>query len=135
MPGLRGAPGAAQGAAEPLMAMLLEAFEAKGAEVGLEPQSRRRRLSIRRGHEQFPFPGGGHGSRPAPLLISGHEAIALGPGRGSAIYQRLSHDALEQRLERHRPASRKFGVVVEQAEDEIAAINLAIGASYAGSGP
>ena len=38
---------------EPLMAMLLEAFEAKGGRSGgLEPQGRRRRLSIRRGGGQ-----------------------------------------------------------------------------------
>ena len=29
--------------------------------------------------------------------------------------------------------SKKYGIIVEQAEDEIAAINMAIGASYAGA--
>ena len=51
----------------PLMAMLLEAFEAKGAEVvGWNHKAAAAGLSIRRGCGQWPFPGGDHRPAPAP---------------------------------------------------------------------
>ena len=68
------------------------------------------------------------------LLISGTEAVSLGaitggcnfisaypmsPGTGVLTYMSSLND--------------QFGIVVEQAEDEIAAINMAIGAWYAGA--
>ncbi|MEW6387184.1 MAG: 2-oxoacid:acceptor oxidoreductase subunit alpha [Thermodesulfobacteriota bacterium] len=68
------------------------------------------------------------------LLISGHEALALGALAGglkficgypmtpwTSLFNAVSQRAAE------------WQVVVEQAEDEIAAINMAIGASYAGA--
>ena len=119
---------------EPLMAMLLEAFEAKGAEVvGWNHKAAaagyRLGAAMSNSHSLA-----GIAAPPQPrLLMSGHEAIAL--GALAAGLQFLSGypmtpwssvlNAIGQRAE-------KFGVVVEQAEDEIAAINLAIGASYAG---
>ncbi|MCX7974000.1 MAG: 2-oxoacid:acceptor oxidoreductase family protein, partial [Candidatus Aminicenantes bacterium] len=71
--------------------------------------------------------------KPPKLLISGNEAIGLSalasglkffsaypmtPSTG--IFNFVAEQALD------------FGIVVEQAEDEIAAINMIIGASYAG---
>ena len=51
----------------PLMAMLLEAFEAKGAEVvGWNHKAAAAGLSIGRGHGQSPFPGGDHRARSSP---------------------------------------------------------------------
>ncbi|MFH1137045.1 MAG: 2-oxoacid:acceptor oxidoreductase subunit alpha [Pseudomonadota bacterium] len=67
------------------------------------------------------------------LLITGHEAVSLGalvagcrfmsaypmsPSTGIMVYLAGKAD--------------EFGLVVEQAEDEIAAVNMAIGASFAG---
>jgi 2-oxoglutarate ferredoxin oxidoreductase subunit alpha len=119
----------------PLLALLQETFGDKGAEV-VEWNVQ----AATRGYEQAAaqtdaFSLGGITPPPEPrLLISGHEAMALGALAGglqfisgypmtpwtsllNAVAQRASRD----------------NVVVEQAEDEIAAINLAIGASYAGA--
>jgi len=68
------------------------------------------------------------------LLISGHEALALGALAGGLTFVcgypmtpwTSLLNAISQRAERWR-------VVVEQTEDEIAAINMAIGASFAGA--
>jgi len=68
------------------------------------------------------------------LLISGHEALALGALAGGLTFLcgypmtpwTSLFNAVSQRAERWR-------VVVEQTEDEIAAINMAIGASFAGA--
>jgi 2-oxoglutarate ferredoxin oxidoreductase subunit alpha len=119
---------------EPLMALLLEAFEDKGREVvGWNHRA------AAQGHRQGLAAGNHHSlagvtppSQPR-LLLSGHDAIAL--GALAAGLQFLSGypmtpwssvlNAIGQRAEH-------WGVVVEQAEDEIAAIHLAIGASYTG---
>ncbi|MDY6932781.1 MAG: 2-oxoacid:acceptor oxidoreductase subunit alpha [Spirochaetota bacterium] len=68
------------------------------------------------------------------IMINGNEAIALGALQAgvkfcsfypmtpaTSIALNLAHDA------------REMGLIVEQAEDEIAAINMAIGAFYAGA--
>ena len=68
------------------------------------------------------------------LLISGHEALALGALAGGLTFicgypmtpWTSLFNAISQRAQRWR-------VVVEQTEDEIAAINMAIGASFAGA--
>jgi 2-oxoglutarate ferredoxin oxidoreductase subunit alpha len=119
---------------EPLMAMLLEAFEAKGAEVvGWNHQAAAAGYRLGAAMSNSHSLAGITPPAQPRLLLSGHEAIAL--GALAAGLQFLSGypmtpwssvlNAIGQRAER-------WGVVVEQAEDEIAAINLAIGASYAG---
>ena len=68
------------------------------------------------------------------LLISGHEALALGALAGGLTFVcgypmtpwTSLLNAISQRAER-------WQVVVEQTEDEIAAINMAVGASFAGA--
>lgn len=67
------------------------------------------------------------------MLISGNEALALGALAAgctfvSAYPMTPSTGVITYLAEK----SESFGLVVEQAEDEIAAINMAIGASYAG---
>ena len=50
------------------------------------------------------------------------------------VLLRLPHDALYGRAHSSWPSkSEEWGIVVEQAEDEIAAVNMAIGASFAGA--
>ena len=67
------------------------------------------------------------------LLISGHEAIALGAlAAGLQFISGYPMTPWSSVLNAIGQRAEKWGVVVEQAEDEIAAINLAIGASYAG---
>ncbi|MFA5207018.1 MAG: 2-oxoacid:acceptor oxidoreductase subunit alpha [Lentisphaeria bacterium] len=68
------------------------------------------------------------------LMLNGNEALALGALAGGvkfcAFYPMSPATSLVLNLAKHAEA---MGLVVEQAEDEIAAINMAIGASFAGS--
>lgn len=68
------------------------------------------------------------------MLISGNEAIALGMiAAGIGVYTGypLSPSAaILNTLAQHGPG---LGIAVEQVEDEIAALNAAIGAAYAGA--
>ncbi len=74
-------------------------------------------------------------SNPSPrFLMNGHEAVALGAISSGlkfcAFYPMSPSTSIAQTL---IDWSREMDVVVVQAEDEIAAINMAIGASYAGA--
>lgn len=73
-------------------------------------------------------------SRKPRMLIQGNEAIALGALAAGAnfcsYYPMTPATSIAQNLITHGP---KMGVVVEQAEDEIAAMNMGIGASFAGA--
>ncbi|MEW6593317.1 MAG: 2-oxoacid:acceptor oxidoreductase subunit alpha [Thermodesulfobacteriota bacterium] len=68
------------------------------------------------------------------LMLNGNEAIALGALAGGlkfcAFYPMTPATSIVLNLIAHADA---MGCVVEQAEDEIAAINMAIGASFAGA--
>jgi 2-oxoglutarate ferredoxin oxidoreductase subunit alpha len=68
------------------------------------------------------------------LLLDGAEAVGLGALAGGcnfvSSYPMSPGTAVLTFLARH---GEEFGVAVEQAEDEIAAINMAIGAWYAGA--
>jgi 2-oxoglutarate/2-oxoacid ferredoxin oxidoreductase subunit alpha len=67
------------------------------------------------------------------LLMSGNQAIALGAAAGGckflAQYPMTPASSIMHWLAAH---SATLGIVVKQAEDEIAAINMAIGASFGG---
>ncbi len=67
------------------------------------------------------------------ILISGGEAVALGAISGGcrfiSSYPMSPGTAVLTYMARH---DSRFGIVVEQAEDEIAAVNMAMGAWYAG---
>ena len=68
------------------------------------------------------------------LMLNGNEALALGAlaagVRFCAFYPMSPSTSVVLALAKHADT---MGVVVEQAEDEIAALNMAIGAAYAGS--
>jgi 2-oxoglutarate ferredoxin oxidoreductase subunit alpha len=68
------------------------------------------------------------------LILSGNEALALGAVAGgckfAAGYPMTPGSGILQGLSVDGPP---LGLVFEQAEDEIAALNMAIGASYAGA--
>jgi 2-oxoglutarate/2-oxoacid ferredoxin oxidoreductase subunit alpha len=119
---------------EPLMAMLLDAFEGKGAEVvGWNHRA------AAAGHRLGAAMSNSHSlagiTAPAQprLLLSGHEAIAVGAlAAGLQFISGYPMTPWSSVLNAIGQRAEQWGVVVEQAEDEIAAINLAIGASYAG---
>ncbi len=71
---------------------------------------------------------------PQRLMLNGNEAIALGAVsaglRFAAFYPMTPSTSIPLTL---IGMAERMGLVVEQAEDEIAAINMAIGASYAGA--
>ena len=68
------------------------------------------------------------------LILSGAEAVALGAIAGGcnfiSTYPMSPSTAVLVFLARH---GKDFGIIAEQAEDEIAAINMAIGAWYVGA--
>jgi 2-oxoglutarate ferredoxin oxidoreductase subunit alpha len=68
------------------------------------------------------------------LLMNGHEAVALGAISAGlkfcAFYPMSPSTSIAQTLIDY---AKDMDLVIEQAEDEIAAINMAIGASYAGA--
>jgi 2-oxoglutarate ferredoxin oxidoreductase subunit alpha len=71
---------------------------------------------------------------PHRLMLTGNEAIALGALSAGlkfcAFYPMSPSTSIALTLAAHAQA---MGVMVEQAEDEIAAINMALGASFAGA--
>jgi 2-oxoglutarate ferredoxin oxidoreductase subunit alpha len=120
---------------EPLMELLLEAFGDKGIEVvGWNHKAAaagyRLAAGVPNGHSLAGLP-----PPAAPrLLISGHEALALGAlAAGLQFISGYPMTPWSSVLNAVGQRATKWGVVVEQAEDEIAAINLALGASYAGA--
>jgi len=68
------------------------------------------------------------------LIMNGNEAIALGAVSAGmqfySFYPMTPATSIGLNLAAH---AKKMGLIVEQAEDEIAAINMAIGASFAGA--
>jgi 2-oxoglutarate ferredoxin oxidoreductase subunit alpha len=82
------------------------------------------------GGEKLPTPS----NRSRRLLMNGHEAVALGSVSAGlkfcAFYPMSPSTSVAQTLIEW---AKEMDLVVVQAEDEIAAINLAVGASYAGS--
>jgi len=68
------------------------------------------------------------------LLISGVEAIALGAiASGCKFYTAYPMTPSTGIMNYLAGKGKEYGIVVEQAEDEIAAINMALGASFAGT--
>jgi 2-oxoglutarate ferredoxin oxidoreductase subunit alpha len=74
-----------------------------------------------------------NGNAPRRLVMNGHEAVAMGAISAGmkfcAFYPMSPSTSIPVTLVQW---AKQMGLVVEQAEDEIAAINMAIGASYAG---
>lgn len=67
------------------------------------------------------------------LLMNGNEAIAIGAIRaGCKFYSAYPMTPSTNILNVMAHYAKKFNIVVEQAEDEIAAINMIIGASFSG---
>ncbi|TLD41783.1 MAG: 2-oxoglutarate oxidoreductase, alpha subunit [Candidatus Jettenia ecosi] len=67
------------------------------------------------------------------LLITANDAIVLGAiAAGCKFYSAYPMSPSTGIMDLMAHYAKKFHIVVEQAEDEIAAINMAIGASYAG---
>lgn len=73
------------------------------------------------------------GTVPGAMLMNGNDALSLGVIRaGCKFYSAYPMTPSTGVMDFLAHYARNFGIVVEQAEDEIAAINMAIGASAAG---
>ncbi|MBN1578853.1 MAG: 2-oxoacid:acceptor oxidoreductase subunit alpha [Chitinispirillaceae bacterium] len=67
------------------------------------------------------------------IIINGNEAVALGAiHAGCKFYAAYPMSPSTGIMTTIAHFAKRFGIVVEQAEDEIAAINMVIGASFAG---
>jgi len=68
------------------------------------------------------------------LLLSGSDAISLGALAGGCDYVcGYPMSPSTSVLEKMASYSKKFGIIVEQVEDEIGVVNMALGAWYAGA--
>ncbi len=75
-----------------------------------------------------------HGDHAGDLLLSGSQALCLGAmAAGMQFYTAYPMSPATSILENLAQHAAEVGFLVEQAEDEIAAINMALGASYAGA--
>lgn len=71
---------------------------------------------------------------PQRMLVTGSEAMALGAlAAGVRFYSAYPMSPATAIMEYLAAKQREFGIVVEQAEDEIAAVNMAIGAFFGGA--
>ncbi len=78
------------------------------------------------------FSVGANGSSPL-LLIAGNEAVGLGAiASGCKFYSAYPMTPSTGIMLYIASKAKEYGIIVEQAEDEIAAINMALGASFAG---
>lgn len=74
------------------------------------------------------------GNKPPLPLLYGNETIALGAVRaGMKVYTAYPITPSSTLLDMFAEKARDFGIAVVHAEDEISAISMAIGASYAGA--
>ena len=84
--------------------------------------------------DQFKLARGRDDGAKDELLLNGAEAVGLGAIAGGcnfiSAYPMSPSTAVLAFLARH---GKDFGIIAEQAEDEIAAINMAVGAWYAGA--
>lgn len=79
------------------------------------------------------FSLGDASSPQARMLIGGVESIALGAlASGCRFYAAYPMTPSTGIMNYLASKEREYGIIVEQAEDEIAAINMALGASFAG---
>ncbi|MGC9489607.1 MAG: 2-oxoacid:acceptor oxidoreductase subunit alpha [Thermovirgaceae bacterium] len=78
----------------------------------------------------------GKGNSRGSVVLNGTDAVSLGAVAGGCdfvtSYPMSPATGVLTFMAKH---SHRFGIAVEQAEDEIAAINLALGASYGGARP
>lgn len=121
---------------DPLLDLLAEEFASKGKEI-----VEKNRASARAGYQEA-----GRSCRleeacriclekPSRrrLLLTGSQAMALGAiAAGLRFYAGYPMSPSTPIMEYIASKQEEFGIVVEPAEDEIAAINMAIGASFAG---
>lgn len=118
-----------------ILETLKETFGRKGAEVVEENRKALRAAFDWVHHQNSPFKRLPEIKNPATrLAMNGNDAIALGALSAGvkfySFYPMTPSTGIGLNL---ASAAKKTGCIVEQAEDEISAINMALGASFAGA--
>jgi len=131
-----GVAGTLLGLSEELMAGAVEElFGKKGTDTAAENRRALAEACRWTASANAPFPLPGQPSPTLPrIMLNGNEALALGALSGGlrflSFYPMTPSTSIALTVVAHAAA---LGVVTEQAEDEIAAVNMAIGASFAGA--
>jgi 2-oxoglutarate/2-oxoacid ferredoxin oxidoreductase subunit alpha len=121
---------------EPLLQKLEENFGIKGPAI-VESNKNSASAGYRYIREHF----NGSGALKIPetpmvrkkMLLNGSHAMALGAGcSGLKFYSGYPMSPSTGIMETVAGMAKEYGIVMEQAEDEISAVNMAIGASFAG---
>ncbi len=122
---------------DPLLELLGEVFSAKGEAV---VRANRECAEAGYSHVKESFRGNvvcglGEGkTKTGRMLLTGSEAMAMGAlAAGITFYSAYPMSPSTPILEFLATRKKDFGLAVEQAEDEISAVNMAIGASFAGA--
>ncbi len=123
---------------EPLLELLGEVFSQKGDKV-----IQANRECAREGYERMKDKRGelpacglppSDQAGPHKMLVTGSEAMALGALAANVrFYSAYPMSPATAIMEYLAAKQKEFGIVVEQAEDEIAAVNMAIGAFFGGA--
>jgi 2-oxoglutarate/2-oxoacid ferredoxin oxidoreductase subunit alpha len=123
---------------EPLLELLGEVFSQKGDKVIQAnrecAQEGYERMKDKRG--ELPACGLPPSDKAGPhkMLVTGSEAMALGALAANVrFYSAYPMSPATAIMEYLAAKQKEFGIVVEQAEDEIAAVNMAIGAFFGGA--
>ena len=122
---------------EPLLDLLKESFQSKGDKVvnaNLECAREGYRYA-KENYKDEEICGDLSGKKPKKrLLITGSEAMAVGAITSNIrFYSAYPMSPATAIMVYLASQQEKYGLIVEQAEDEIAAVNMAIGASFAGA--
>jgi len=122
---------------EPLLDLLKESFQSKGDKV-VNANLECAREGYRYAKENYKgeeICGDLSGKKPKKrLLITGSEAMAVGAlSSNIQFYSAYPMSPATSIMVYLASQQEKYGLIVEQAEDEISAVNMTIGASFAGA--
>ncbi len=114
---------------------LRDTFKGKEADISASNvKAARKGYDSAKGRTNIDVPSISRSSGESQYLINGNEAIALGAIKaGCKFYSAYPMTPSTSIMSAMARFSAKFNIVVEQAEDEIAAVNMVIGASFAGA--
>jgi len=112
--------------------VIAEAFAGREKVIQSNVSSIRRGRDYSREHHEFDGRFN-EGSNPGRIMVTGNEAIALGAiGAGCMFYSAYPMTPASAVLHYLISKDQETGMVVVQAESEISAITMTVGASYAG---
>jgi 2-oxoglutarate ferredoxin oxidoreductase subunit alpha len=114
--------------------VIAEGFASKGSDI-IEKNLKAAKAGYdAAGKIHFKYAFGWKASKPKGILIDGSKALSLGALAGDCRFAAFYPMSPATGIMAHLAAvSNDFPLVVEQAEDEIAAVNMIIGASFAGA--